>query len=985
MLPDSIVEEVKREVDIFFLDDGSDDVTRGGGRPPDATTKFFWENVCAYLDLGLDEARANIIPTVIIDFPFCDTGPGRLNLRKDDGLFERGWVFRVVESNTRLMIHGHTFLKWSERARKPVKNRADELTSVNYRMAVLDNASGSWKQNDGGTPYLPVNCDVQWQSQYRGNHANAVWRWREWRGDEAGIPRADLAQGTRLDAGNRQKYNRVKTLLQLVAEADYEETYSMHATNNSIRSHGQLEDVDEMDITPIRKKVCPSERARFEIGVRDAGWVGLRLAALCIGVGAYSGSSRLDNPVRDAEVLFEAINKCPDCRAAIVRDPPDKSTVVDHLQNKFLNELAALSADKLPEVVMLVLASHGMQHESNVFLIPAKAKCDSKMLLEDNCLSHTRVLEYLHECLDARARRASGAAFKEVKFVLIMDMCRVPGEFALTKTISEPDQNKAPECWSICYSTSRGSVAADGAPGSHSPLVLGLLDPQSGIFAPGVSLKEGIEHACSVVEQQSGVDTRQSPTDMKLRRLGNFVLQPTGNDMGPLERSKHCSQLMEYLKGHFAEEIAAKICSKLGIVKKEDLVEFSDSEINGLCLMDAHRKILLKLVNEAKIHQMAVAGALSLKEIDFNAASIADTISERGDVVSDSEDDDDLGCESVAIKHPGNPEDFQKDMQGFIDTFISIKWIIDAAIEPGHETFKVLGPDCPQGEWTYCMFVWIRFAKEAYFDETSLKLWRECIKTPAQQTLLASLDGCLKKESTRHKLWPRSDLKSNCSKEFAAAIYVTDLMVRHHLRGHAASLGLWERDVVEGWFEPQNFQDALVFLLRANKFLREHLVGGIQVVENVVKTQSYVAFLRMHKLASLLLFEFLEVGKLQDNSSSGPARSQSLLFQGFRMFISSSGLMFSLTDQDAPARRVMPFVRQGLQRLAQLPAEAWGMMGPVSTAKDFLSGVATKSVTAQGFLLQDDRTIELDALVALSLLKKDDASLEDGSDDNGIA
>ena len=56
----------------------------------------------------------------------------------------------------------------------------------------------------------------------------------------------------------------------------------------------------------------------------------------------------------------------------------------------------------------------------------------------------------------------------------------------------------------------------------------------------------------------------------------------------------------------------------------------------------------------------------------------------------------------------------------------------------------------------------------------------------------------------------------------------------------------------KGWFEPENVQDASVFLLRANKFLREHLVEGIQVVENVVKTQSYVAFLRMSKLASLL-------------------------------------------------------------------------------------------------------------------------------------
>jgi hypothetical protein len=48
--------------------------------------------------------------------------------------------------------------------------------------------------------------------------------------------------------------------------------------------------------------------------------------------------------------------------------------------------------------------------------------------------------------------------------------------------------------------------------------------------------------------------------------------------------------------------------------------------------------------------------------------------------------------------------------------------------------------------------------------------------------------------------------------------------------------------------------------------------------------------------------------------------------------------------------------------------------------------------TAQAFLLQDDRTseddrtlIELDAPVDLSLKKKNDTPLEDGSDDNGSA
>jgi hypothetical protein len=374
----------------------------------------------------------------------------------------------------------------------------------------------------------------------------------------------------------------------------------------------------------------------------------------------------------------------------------------------------------------------------------------------------------------------------------------------------------------------------------------------------------------------------------------------------------------------------------------EGLVYLEQSEIDHLDLQLWQRKQLSELV---KLVKLAVAGAVSIKERDFTDSDLsgADTSSEGGDAVSESEDDVDFGWESVAVKHPGNPEDFQKHMQGFIDTFISHQWIIDAVIEPGHETFEIIGPDCPQGEWTYCMFVWIRFAKEAYFDETSLKLWRECIKTPAQQTLLARLDGCLKQESTKHKLWSHSDRKSKGSKEFSAAIYATHLMVRHHLKGHAESIGIWESEVVKGWFE--NDEDDSAFLRRANKFLRVHVVeDGIQVVNHVVKTQSYVAFLRMSRLASLMLFEYLEVRKLEDNSSQGPAGSERLPFQGFSMFISSSNRIFSLTVQDVPARRVMPLVRQGLKCLARLPAEAWDLMGPVSTAKDFLSGVAAKPV-----------------------------------------
>ncbi len=55
------------------------------------------------------------------------------------------------------------------------------------------------------------------------------------------------------------KYKRMQSLLRLAGEAEcWKETECKKYTNKVIRSHGQLEAVDEMDITRIRKKACPS-------------------------------------------------------------------------------------------------------------------------------------------------------------------------------------------------------------------------------------------------------------------------------------------------------------------------------------------------------------------------------------------------------------------------------------------------------------------------------------------------------------------------------------------------------------------------------------------------------------------------------------------------------------------------------------------------------------------------------------------------------
>ena len=139
-------------------------------------------------------------------------------------------------------------------------------------------------------------------------------------------------------------------------------------------------------------------------------------------------------------------------------------------------------------------------------------------------------------------------------------------------------------------------------------------------------------------------------------------------------------------------------------------------------------------------------------------------------------------------------------------------------------------------EWSYCTLVWMRFAKDADLGGTSRNKWRDCILCPSQDRLLALLDSCLQQERTLHKWWTRAEFKRlGCYKPFAAAIFVTDMMVRHSLGGHAESGLAWQQDVVKDWFI--NGEEASAFLFRANKFFREHCVNGTSVVTLVGETQ----------------------------------------------------------------------------------------------------------------------------------------------------
>lgn len=208
-------------------------------------------------------------------------------------------------------------------------------------------------------------------------------------------------------------------------------------------------------------------------------------------------------------------------------------------------------------------------------------------------------------------------------------------------------------------------------------------------------------------------------------------------------------ELINFLKSEGLGRIAQKICDKLEIERKDDLIQVTQNDINGLNLQDWQQTRLSECIQLVKV---AVAGSLTLLNSDLNDSDIsgADTASEGADVSSDSGDDMDFDYEAVAVKHPGNPKDFQEHMKSFIGDFLNHLWLFEDSIDEATQGFT--HPGRPQGTWTFCMLLWMRFAKDAYFDELSRELWLGCISSANQDTLLAELDSCLKRQGTAHKL-----------------------------------------------------------------------------------------------------------------------------------------------------------------------------------------------------------------------------------------
>lgn len=207
----------------------------------------------------------------------------------------------------------------------------------------------------------------------------------------------------------------------------------------------------------------------------------------------------MGNTIRDAKEMYKRINQLPRCCAALLVDPKSKDEMYNAIRNLFLEPLSR----KPPDLVIIFYAGHGVQIGTKLSVIPARAEYDDETDCESKCIWHLELFRWLKTFLDEKAKNLAYESWRSpARFLLSFDMCRDNFGAPANSFSCEPECEGAPLHWSVCLSTSRGAMAQDGEEHGHSPFASELLDDTAVIFAPGRTLKQGIETACQRVFQK---------------------------------------------------------------------------------------------------------------------------------------------------------------------------------------------------------------------------------------------------------------------------------------------------------------------------------------------------------------------------------------------------------------------------------------------------------------------------------------------------
>jgi tetratricopeptide (TPR) repeat protein len=203
--------------------------------------------------------------------------------------------------------------------------------------------------------------------------------------------------------------------------------------------------------------------------------------ALVIGNGNYTGISRLNNPVNDANDMEAALREL----GFTVDKVLDGS--LTEMENAVMRLKNRLSVSK-DSYGFLFYAGHGVQSNSVNYLIPVNANIPSENYLRDRTISVQAMLDELND---------AGNALN----IVVLDACRDnpfgwarSGSRGLTVLSNQPADSI------IVYATSAGSTAADGA-GRNGLFTSHLL---INLKIPGLEITEVFRLTGAAVSQASG-------------------------------------------------------------------------------------------------------------------------------------------------------------------------------------------------------------------------------------------------------------------------------------------------------------------------------------------------------------------------------------------------------------------------------------------------------------------------------------------------
>jgi len=315
------------------------------------------------------------------------------------------------------------------------------------------------------------------------------------------------------------------------------------------------------------------------LAVAACGWAGKLLAeerlALVIGNSAYNAVSPLDNPVRDARLMAETLERLG-FDVTLAADA--KQIGMKRAIAQFGRKLRSAGEDATG---LFYYAGHGVQSFGSNYLLPVDAALADAADLDLVAVEAQSVLRQM-----ASARNRTN--------IVILDACRNnPFEAVADLNESGLAEMKAPTGTFLAYATAPGDVALDGK-GENSPFTEALARE---ITVPGAPVEQVFKQVRRAVLEQSGGG--QTPWDTS-SLVSDFVFaaaEPeavmTAAEMqeaqiwNSVKASRDAMQIMLFLRGYGDGKYSDAARALLGELMAEELQGGSGAQAAAQAVAEA--------------------------------------------------------------------------------------------------------------------------------------------------------------------------------------------------------------------------------------------------------------------------------------------------------------------------------------------------------------------------------------------------------------